>query len=295
MPELPDVEGFRRVLSSYGRGRRIEHVEVADPSVLHGVSAPRLRRALEGRRFGAPRRHGKWLIAPTRDGPVLLIHFGMTGLLLRCAPGRPRHPHDRVLFTLSGGRGLRYRDQRKLQGLRLVAGEEAVADVLAGQGPDALEVDRRRFADLLTRRRGRIKAVLIDQSVVAGLGNLLADEILWRTRTPPTRPAASFDEEECERLRTAMRRVLRSAVEAGCVPARRSWLTGHRDTPDPDCPRCGGRLRRERIAGRTTVWCPVCQPARAPDRRGSPRTASVPDGGMTGRRSRTPASAGRNG
>ncbi|MFF7211397.1 Fpg/Nei family DNA glycosylase [Streptomyces sp. NPDC008238] len=261
MPELPDVEAFRGVLSSYGGGRRIEHVEVADPSVLRGVGATRLRRALEGRRFGTPRRHGKWLIAPTRDGPVLLIHFGMTGLLIRCSPSRPRHPHDRLLLTLSGGRGLRYRDQRKLQGLRLVDTEEAVADALAGQGPDALEVDRRRFAELLAGRRGRIKAVLIDQSVVAGLGNLLADEILWRTRTPPTRPAASLDEQECDRLRIAMRRVLRSAVGAGCVPARRSWLTGHRDGPAPGCPRCGGRLRRDRIAGRTTVWCPLCQQA----------------------------------
>ncbi|MDX6350038.1 MAG: formamidopyrimidine-DNA glycosylase [Streptomyces sp.] len=259
MPELPDVEGFRRVLASCGQGRRIERVDVSDPGVLRGVSGRRLREELRGRTLAEPERHGKWLIARTEGGPALLLHFGMTGELLCCPPDDPPHPYDRVLLALSGGRGLRYRDLRKLQGLRLATTEADIDRILDRQGPDALAVDRDTFTELLAGRRGRIKAVLMDQSVLAGLGNLLADEILWRARTAPTRPANRLGEDDYRRLHATMRRVLRSSVRDGRVPDRPSWLTGHRDDPDPVCPRCGGRLRRDRIAGRTTVWCPHCQ------------------------------------
>ncbi|MGP3981579.1 Fpg/Nei family DNA glycosylase [Streptomyces sp. KR80] len=257
MPELPDVEGFRQTLASCGTGRRIERVQVADPGVLHGVSARRLRRDLEGHRFTDPERHGKWLLART-DGPTVLLHFGMTGRLDCCSPSDPPHPHDRVVFDVDHEQ-LRYRDQRKLQGIWLADGP-AVEKILAEQGPDALDVGRAEFEELLSGRRGRIKAVLTDQSVIAGLGNLLADEILWRAKLPPGRRAADLGSAERRRLHTEMRRVLRSSVRAGCVPPRNSWLTGRRDDPDPTCPRCGGHLRRSRMGGRSTVWCPRCQP-----------------------------------
>jgi len=138
MPELPDVEGFRKVLASCGQGRRIARVDVADPGVLRGVSVRRLRQEMEGRTFTEPSRHGKWLIARTDGGPALMLHFGMTGELLCCPPAEPRHPYDRVLLDLSGGRGLRYRDQRKPQGLRLAGSEAEIDRILDGQGPDAL-------------------------------------------------------------------------------------------------------------------------------------------------------------
>ncbi len=136
--------------------------------------------------------------------------------------------------------------------------------MLGGQGPDALTVDRSGLDRLPAGRRARVKAGLIDQSVVAGLGNLLGDEILWRARVDPARPARDLDAGERDRLADALRGVLRDAVRAGCVPARPSWLTGHRDEPDPACPRCGGPLRPDRIAGRSTPWCPHCQAGRDP-------------------------------
>ncbi|MFC4034938.1 Fpg/Nei family DNA glycosylase [Streptomyces polygonati] len=263
MPELPDVEGFRRVLSSCGQGRRIQRVAVADAGVLRGVSTGRLRRGLEGRRLSAPHRHGKWLIARTDDGPALLLHFGMTGRLLCCSPDDPPHPHDRVRIGLGGGHELRYRDQRKLQGLRLAGSAAEVGRALAGQGPDALSVGRREFRELLGGRRAGLKPLLMDQSVLAGLGNLLVDEILWRARLHPTRPANRLTEEDIRRLHSAMRRVLTLSVRAGEVPGRPSWLTGHRDGAAPRCPRCGTPLRRGRVGGRGTVWCPHCQPETA--------------------------------
>ncbi|MGP3950076.1 Fpg/Nei family DNA glycosylase [Streptomyces sp. 7N604] len=259
MPELPDVEGFREVLASCAEGKRIERVEVNDAGVLHGVSARRLRRDLEGRRFTEPERHGKWLLART-DGPTVLLHFGMTGELVCCRESDPPDPHDRVVFTL-GRDQLRYRDQRKLRGLWLDDGTgAAVARILDDQGPDAMEIGRSEFEELLAGRRGRIKAALTDQSLLAGLGNLLADEILWRARIHPARSAGDLTADERGRLYTEMRRTLRSAVRAGCVPPRNSWLTGRRDDPDPVCPRCDGPLRRSRIGGRGTLWCPRCQP-----------------------------------
>ncbi len=169
MPELPDVEGFRQVLESCARRRVIRRVEVRDTGVLHGVSARRLRDALEGRRFAAPERHGKWLLArTTAGGPTVLLHFGMTGLLLCRHPDDPPEPHDRVLFTVGADRRLHYRDQRKLRGLWLADDESAVDRLLADQGPDALAVDRAAFEAALTTHRGGIKSVLTDQHVLAG-------------------------------------------------------------------------------------------------------------------------------
>ncbi|MCQ4041046.1 Fpg/Nei family DNA glycosylase [Streptantibioticus rubrisoli] len=257
MPELPDVEGFRRVLAAHGQGRRIADVTVADPGVLRGVSARGLRRELVGKRFDTPERHGKWLIART-DGPVLLMHFGMTGALVPGTPDDPPDPHDRVVFVLDDGE-LRFRDQRKLQGIRL--GDEAEAKrVLATQGPDAMAVGRDEFERSMSRRRGRIKAALLDQSLIAGLGNLLADEILWRAGVHPACPVREVEGARLRRLHTQMRQVLRASVRVGHVPGRPSWLTGRRYEQDPHCPRCASPLCTGRVAGRGTVWCPRCQP-----------------------------------
>lgn len=258
MPELPDVEGFRSVLAGYAVGRRVRQTEVADPGVLRGTSARRLDQALRGRRFTGTSRHGKWLLART-DGPVVLLHFGMTGSLHWSASGEPRHRHDRVVFVLDGGE-LRYRDMRKLKGLTLARDQAEAGRILTGLGPDALSVGAEDFARLLESRRGAVKAVLVDQHVIAGLGNLLADEILWRARLHPRRRASDLETGEARRLHREMRAVLRAAVRAARVPPRRSWLTGVRDRGHPLCPRCGTELERSRIGGRATVWCPRCQP-----------------------------------
>ncbi|MFD8379276.1 Fpg/Nei family DNA glycosylase [Streptomyces sp. NPDC059679] len=259
MPELPDVEGFRRVLASCAEGRRVEGVEVGDAGVLRGVTSQRLRRELTGRRFDAPERHGKWLIART-DGPTVLLHFGMTGDLTCHEHDDPPHPHDRVTIVLDDGHDLRYRDQRKLRGLWLAATDADLDRILGDQGPDALSVSRAELDERLAGRHGRVKATLTDQSVVAGLGNLLGDEILWRAGINPARRTDELTPEERARLERAMRGVLLTSVQAGHVPTSPSWLTGRRDDPDPHCPRCGSPLRRSRMAGRTTAWCPHCQP-----------------------------------
>ncbi|MFF4696186.1 zinc finger domain-containing protein [Streptomyces chattanoogensis] len=141
-----------------------------------------------------------------------------------------------------------------------MADDAAVDRILDRLGPDALTMDRAELADLLSRRRGAIKSALMDQSVIAGLGNLLCDEILWRARIAPRSPARDLSETTYRRLHAAIGRVLHTSVRAGCVPPRRSWITGRRDDSEPLCPRCGESLSSGRTAGRRTVWCPHCQP-----------------------------------
>ncbi|MCV7442506.1 Fpg/Nei family DNA glycosylase [Mycobacterium paraense] len=259
MPELPDVEGFRRQLSDTLPGRRIRRVQVHDPGVLRNIGAAALGRRLDGRRFDSPRRHGKWLMLPT-DGPTLLVHSGMTGHPYYAAGGAAREPYERLVITLNRGE-LRYADLRKLRGVWLADTDRDVALVTGPQGPDGLGIGLPAFRDLLSGRRGRVKPTLMDQSVIAGLGNLLTDEICWRARIAPNRPVAGLDDEDVKRLHAAMASVLRTSVRHGRVPGLPRWLTGVRDEPDPSCPRCGARLAHGRLGGRTSVWCPRCQSA----------------------------------
>lgn len=228
-----------------------------DPGILRNIDAQTLGRRLAGHRFGAPRRHGKWLILPT-DGPTLLVHSGMTGHPYYAANGTESEKYERLVVSLDRGE-LRYADLRKLRGVWLTD-EDGIAEVTGPQGPDALGLGLREFRELLSGRRGRLKPVLMDQSIIAGLGNLLTDEICWRAKINPSRPVADLDAGEVKRLHTAMSGVLRTAVRHARVPGLPRWLTGARDEPDPSCPRCGARLAHGRLGGRTSLWCPRCQP-----------------------------------
>ncbi|NED99969.1 Fpg/Nei family DNA glycosylase [Phytoactinopolyspora halotolerans] len=268
MPELPDVEGFSRVLGRAG-GRKVEDVEVLDAGVLRDTTGPEVRDAVTGSAFGAPCRHGKWLVAPLhapgrrhrKDEPSIVFHFGMTGALIWSPDeGEERHRHDRLIFATDDGE-LRFRDMRKLQGVRLMQDDGDVDELLADSGPDAASIDRDELTERLGASRRRLKPALIDQSVVAGLGNLLADEILWQARLHPARSSDDLTNDEWRRLFSTMRSVLRQSEPVGRVPDRRSWLTGRRDEPEGKCPRCLTRLRHKPVGGRRTVWCPNCQPS----------------------------------
>jgi len=254
------VEGFRRELARTLPGRRVRRVQVSDPGILRNTTAAALFGRLNGRRFGEPHRHGKWLMLPT-DGPTLLIHSGMTGHPYYADEGTEREPHERLVLVLDRG-DLRYADLRKLRGVWLAADANDIARITGPLGPDALGIGLPEFRDALSGRRGSLKAALADQSVIAGLGNLLTDEICWCARILPSRRVAALTGDELKRLHGATTQVLRTAVRHGRVPRSSRWLAGVRDDPDPCCPRCGTHLNRSRMNGRTTFWCPHCQPAR---------------------------------
>jgi formamidopyrimidine-DNA glycosylase len=259
VPELPDVEGYRRFFALHAAGRTVERVVVTDPAIVRNAAPEALDRALRGRTFAEPERHGKWLLAWT-DGPALLFHFGMTGFFETAPSPEGRHPHDRVILELDR-RELRYRNMRKFGGVWL-AHDEAEARAITGElGPDALSVSRREFLERLSRRRGGAKAVLMDQRFMAGVGNLLADEILWQARIHPKRRVEDLSDGERERLFEALRKVVRGtvAVEEGGGAFKRTWLLSVRGDPGAVCPRCGTQLSRTVAAGRTTWFCPSCQ------------------------------------
>jgi formamidopyrimidine-DNA glycosylase len=258
MPELPDVEAYRRFFGRYAAGKRI-HGVAADPTIVRNTTPRALDKALRGRRLQDPDRLGKWLICRT-DGATLLLHFGMTGDLIWSGEEPARHRHDRLTLRLEDGGELRYRNMRKLGGAWLAHDEQELDAILGALGPDALAIRRREFLELLDRRRGGVKAALMDQTFVAGVGNIIADEVLWHARIHPRQPIQTLGTEERSRLYTELRRVLREAVEGyDYIPRKRSWLSGVRGLPGATCPRCTTPLQRTTVAGRTTYSCPRCQ------------------------------------
>ena len=256
MPELPDVEGYRRYFARYARGKAVAGVTVPARDMLRNTNPAALARSLRGQRFGSPDRHGKWLIAPT-GGPVLVFHFGMTG---RCNWARegPLHRHDRVVLRFADGT-LRYRNMRKLGGVWVAPSAGEVDGITGPLGPDALDVDRESFARLLAGRRGGLKATLMNQRVIAGIGNELSDEILWQARLHPSRGVRSLDVRRTRALHRVIRRVIAESNRHGHIPRKRTWISSQRGVRSPRCPRCRGELRRSRIAGRSSYWCPRCQ------------------------------------
>jgi formamidopyrimidine-DNA glycosylase len=256
VPELPDVEHFRRFLARHAVGATLERVVTTDPQILRNTSPPALDRALRGHRFEEPDRHGKWLLAWT-TGPAVLVHFGMTGDFGWADDPGGRHRHDRVIFETDRGE-LRYRNMRKLGGVWLAHDADEARRLLAPLGPDALDVSAQDLRDALDRRRGQVKATLMNQGVVAGVGNLAADEALWQARIHPLRRLEDLTDEERRRLERSVRRVLRTWVDRfDDLP--RGWLLPVRG-PDGACPRCGTPLGRTAVGGRTTFLCPACQP-----------------------------------
>jgi formamidopyrimidine-DNA glycosylase len=155
-----------------------------------------------------------------------------------------------------GDGDLHYRNMRRLGGIWLAKSDRDLAQIEGGLGPDWLDISRSDFEELLAKRRGSLKATLMDQSLAAGLGNLTADESLWQARIDPRRSVAALDERERDALYRKIQKVLRDSLPYGLVPAKRTWLTGARDRRGATCPRCGAPLRRVRIGGRTTVFCP---------------------------------------
>ena len=258
MPELPDIEGFRRTLARTLAGRRVERVQVLDPGVLNGVSPAVLGRLLHGRRFGVPDRHGKWLVLPT-DGPSLVVHCGMTGRPYVAASAHPADRFDRFVITLDDGE-FRYADQRKLRGLWLLPAGDDLARVSGALGVDALTIEPAQLRHILDRPTP-LKAVLVDQTLISGLGNMLGDEICWHARINPLVAARAMDDSAVADLHRSMRLVLQDAVKHGCIPRSPAWLSSARGATDAPCPRCGTTLCHSRVRQRTTLWCPRCQPS----------------------------------
>jgi formamidopyrimidine-DNA glycosylase len=254
MPELPEVERARALIAERALHRRIAAVDDTDTYVCRPHAPGEIADALVGRELTSAHRQGKSMWCETsEDGPALGLHLGMTGRIVvdedeagDPAPAVEARRADRFTIRFTDGGALVLRDRRRLGRARL----EPVIDRL---GPDAAEVSRAEFRDRVGRGRTAVKSRIMDQAVIAGVGNLLADEALWKARIDPRRPAGELTTEELDGLRNAIRAATRSAIRKGgvhtgaLIPARRR---------DGVCPRCGTPLSRATIGGRTTWWCP---------------------------------------
>lgn len=284
MPELPEVETVRRGLERFVVGRKVRSAEVTGRRTVRRQDAAELVGALSGRRFAGTGRWGKYLWleldvprAPRRPHSLLVVHLRMSGqLLLVRPPLAPLAPHTHARLVLDDRSELRFVDPRTFGELFVTderddAGRPAV---LAGLGPDPLVdgVDVTRLAELASRRRAALKSFLLDQRVLAGIGNLYADEICWCARLRPPRPVAGLRPAELRRLVEATTTVLADAVAArGSTlrDARYVDLLGESGAfqlshavygrAGEPCPRCGHGVRRVRIAGRSAFFCPRCQ------------------------------------
>jgi len=268
MPELPEVETIRAELEPRLTGRSLVRVEILDPRLTRPVDLFEVAEELEGDMVVAVERRGKYLVLRLESGLALLVHLRMTG-------GFHFEPttHERAVLELDDGTRLVYRDVRRF-GTWLVLEDALLDPYLAGKnGPEPLGrgFTTSWLATQLARRRAPVKAVLLDQRVVAGLGNIYADEALWRARINPLRPAASLSRAEVARMQRAIRAALRTGIARqgstlrdyarpdGSAGAMQAEFRVYGRDGEP-CPRCRTTIAKTRAGGRGTWYCPRCQP-----------------------------------
>jgi formamidopyrimidine-DNA glycosylase len=267
MPELPDVELYKRYLDEHALCQRIEHVAVGDARILGDLSARDFAATLRGNRFEASRRHGKHLLVRLERAGWLTLHFGMTGSLVHFRKGEDDPPYDRVRFDFAGGAHLAYVNRRMLGRVGLTEDAEAFIRAEA-LGPDALDpaFDLAAFTAAVSGRRRDVKSALMDQGLIAGIGNIYADEILFQARLHPKTPITALDDRQRALLFERIKAVLETAIARGAGAEQYlehlpdDYLLPHRDKGGR-CPRCDSAIATLKAAGRTSYFCPRCQPA----------------------------------
>lgn len=274
MPELPEVEVVRRSLEPPLRGSRIIRILAGQhPGDILTLPLEEFAREVEGQRIVGLGRRGKTLLIELDSGATITVHLGMTGELSLARPGEPYPSHHHLSFVLDQGRELRYRDIRRFGRIGLLRpGERDQLEARLGPEPLAPELTPERLRERLARHRRAIKALLLEQSFLAGVGNIYADEALFRAGIHPLRPASSLDIEEARRLLEALREVLEAAIYR-----RGTTIRNYRDglgqpgenqaslriygrPPGSPCPVCGTPVERVVVVQRGTTFCPRCQP-----------------------------------
>jgi formamidopyrimidine-DNA glycosylase len=258
MPELPDVETFKRYLDATSLHQRISGVDVRSAYVLKGVSAGELARRLKGRCFESSRRHGKHLFVRADADLWLRLHFGMTGSLQYFKHEEPAPKHTRVLFVFANAYRLAFEDQRKFGEVGLLKDVDEFLKKRA-LGPDALDISLPQFKEIFGKHRGAVKTILLNQKLIAGIGNIYADEVLFRARVHPATGVSTLNEKTVAKLFRATRHILETAIaakaDANLMP--KSWLLLRRGKGG-NCPRCRRELKSSTIGGRTAWFCAHC-------------------------------------
>jgi len=276
VPELPEVETVRSGLDKHVIGRTVDTVTVLHPRAVrrHLAGQVDFEAALRGRTFDQARRRGKYLWLTAGDDAVL-AHLGMSGQLLTGDPDRPLGGHTRIRFTFSdGGQDLRFDDQRTFGHMLLVPGGRDLPAPIAHIAPDPFEpaYDARALAIKMYRRHVGVKRALLDQSLISGVGNIYADEALWRAKLHWARPTEALTGAQISRLLEAVRDVMAQALLAGGTSFDSLYVNVNGESgyfsrelnvygrEGQECRRCGAQIRRDHFMNRSAYSCPVCQP-----------------------------------
>lgn len=275
MPELPEVETIRRVLEPQLRGQQVVQVVVSRPEVIAHPAAEDFCHRLAGQTVAGMARSGKFLVLQLASGDRVVVHLRMTGCLLLAPADCPPEKHTHVVFRLNSGGELRFSDQRRFGRLWLLAAGQA--DTCTGMtklGRDPFDPDctAAYLADRLGKRKRSIKECLLEQSVIAGIGNIYSDEILFAAGLDPARPADSLTRREWQRLAAVIPERLDFFIRTNAITPEdylRTKGREYRNTPylqiyghaGAPCPCCGQPLVRRVIGGRSSISCPRCQPA----------------------------------
>lgn len=276
MPELPEVETVRVGLERWIVGRTIESVQVNHPRSVrrHVAGAVSFAQLLQGRTIEAARRRGKFLWLPLDSGDAIVGHLGMSGQLLVQPATAPEEKHLHIRFDFKDrGPQLRFVDQRTFGGLAVSLGGASLPDEIAHIAKDPLEdsfVDS-EFVAALRRKRTAVKRALLDQTLISGVGNIYADEALWRARINGQRPSDELTRPAASRLLSEVKDVLREAITAGGTSFDALYVNvngesgyferglnayGREGLP---CPRCGTAIKRSSFMNRSSFYCPRCQ------------------------------------
>lgn len=257
MPELPDVEIYRQEAEK-AKNSEIESFEIEDKKFV-GISKNEFSKKLKGEKFKNTTRRGKYLFLSTGKDKAVVMHFGMTGDLKYLKESEDAPDYTKCSFVLKNKHKLHYISKRKLGDIEFTDNlEEFIQD--KELGPDVLEINEKEFISILKDKKSMVKTALTDQSVISGIGNVYADEILFQCKIHPKQKTTELSDSDFKSLYKNTHKVLEKAIEKNADPSKlpKSYLLSNREEGN-DCPRCEGKIKKIKIAGRTGYYCPSCQ------------------------------------
>ena len=259
MPELPEVEAFGKYLDRTSLDKIIENVDVKNPELLQNVEADVLKEKLEGQKFKYTKRYGKYTFTSLDNDFWLILHYGMTGRL-KYFKNQDEAPHyDRLLITFEDESHLAFDDPRKFGKINLAS---SIEDFVKEKklGPDVIEINLKKFKEIFERKKGAIKSVLMDQHIIAGIGNIYSDEILFQACIHPKAPANKLNSAQIERIFKVMKDVLKTSVDKRIADEELpdSFIIPNRKN-NGKCPNSDIKLKTIKVSSRTAYYCPECQ------------------------------------
>ena len=256
MPELPDVEIFRQYAEKNALNQQIEKVTVDEPKIAE-TNERQLNQALQNQKLIRAERLGKYLLLPSTSESILVMHFGMTGWLEY--KHEQKHRHTRASFIFANGYALHFINPRKLGRISVATGISSLQQAKK-VGYDALAINLEEFQDLTGKKKGSLKSVLMNQSIVAGIGNIYSDEILFQAGLHPKKQISDLKDYQLMNLFQTMKEVLHKAIEYNADPENLppSFIIPRRKEGET-CPVCGNEIKKDQVSGRNFYYCPNCQ------------------------------------